>query len=655
MSRTKLLFYNLALYLALLGIEIFTVLSSKIDRFVNGKVLSSLIDHSLGIIYLDIICYGSTVLAIYFVCALVNYRIIIHLADRWRPAFGGDGEKLLLIIFVAHNALFIFAILLFNQLLYPLSDHSIWGFRPVISAFAAGLLFYGFGFVWILLWVASAGKQRIRVGVVVFFLLGLILSYNHLPHLRTEYLPRSSVSLPEGTPIIILGIDSLRADLLIPFGAKDQSLPNIEQFLAQATVFKNAHTPLARTFPSWFSILSGNYPVNSGARYNLIKRKYLHLPTPLLGNALKEQGYTTMFAIDETRFCNLQFEDGFDTLISPPPGIVDFILGNLHDFTLVNLFFNNRFGHFLFPFAKHNRAISHLYDPTSFVDDILLHLDELSGETRKIFAAIHLCAAHWPYKISGSSAEPVSLEKAGSAPSPSVYLEALTVADNQLGRIIDGLKRRNLYEQALVVLLSDHGESFGAADSWGHGTSLFDNAQNHVLIAIKPPFTVTGQERSELASTVDIAPTILDLLTIPHDPHLYDGWPLLSRSPPPFQGERKIFMETGFHLFHQTGKGFTMDEMIRDGHLFYEASPQNGLITVRDIYHEQILAQKQLGVVADNWRLIVQKIPQKGWDQVLVNLADPLEQRRNLISVYPEKALELKAAAEKHFQIQLTD
>jgi arylsulfatase A-like enzyme len=170
---------------------------------------------------------------------------------------------------------------------------------------------------------------------------------------------------------------------------------------------------------------------------------------------------------------------------------------------------------------------------------------------------MHLCAAHWPYKISGSSSATGLEHEVSPEPNaiPVDYRDALKLADSQLGRIMAGLKRRNLYDQALIVVLSDHGESFGAGDSWGHGTSLFDDAQNHVLIAIKPPFAATGQERNELVSTVDIAPTILDVLAISREPYSYDGQPLLAEKSPLLSGNREIFMETGFHLFHKSGKG----------------------------------------------------------------------------------------------------
>jgi hypothetical protein len=472
MNHKKIFYYNIFLYLSIFLIETLTLAAQQLNKFAQGKVLSSLVDYSFDVIGLDLIRYTLTIACIYLACAYANSLIIHYLVGkRLFDSSRRPGQNMALCLFVIYNGLFIFVIFSFNQLVYPLSIQGPWSFLEVlhITPNVSQALFWVFGvFYSLLVMVAVEGRKK-KIGVLFVVLLTCIGVYNHLPHFLANN-PRSFVatSNKRKPPVIILGVDSLRTDQLTMFGAPERVLPHVEQFLEQSIVFKDAHTPLARTFPSWISILTGNYPVNSGARYNLIKRNRLQERTPFLGTALQGLGYKTLFAIDETRFCNMMTDDGFDAIISPPPGMVDFVLGNFHDFTLANLFFNNRFGHLFFPFAENNRAIPHLYTGTHFVDDVLLNLDNTHDEN-SIFLAMHLCAAHWPYKISGNASgfnqSPRDASEQTTTTDYFDYSQSLQIADAQLGRILEGLKQRNLYDQALIVVLSDHGESFGDGDS----------------------------------------------------------------------------------------------------------------------------------------------------------------------------------------------
>jgi len=119
--------------------------------------------------------------------------------------------------------------------------------------------------------------------------------------------------------VIIVGVDSLRPDFLSFFG-RDQATPFFDGFLQQSVVFSEALTPLARTFPSWISILTGKYPKQNGIRYNLASQTQLSLDDSLPA-ILKRHGYETMYATDETRFSNIDGTLGFDRIIAPPMGL----------------------------------------------------------------------------------------------------------------------------------------------------------------------------------------------------------------------------------------------------------------------------------------------------------------------------------------------
>src|SRR5204863_1260045 len=137
------------------------------------------------------------------------------------------------------------------------------------------------------------------------------------------------------------------------FGAGKYT-PHMDEFLNQATVFSESLTPLARTFPSWVSILTGAYPKNSNVRYNLSDQITFDLKQTL-PSILRDHGYKTIYAIDETRFSNINESYGFDQIVAPPTGFNDFLIGTINDFPLSNLLVNTILGKYLFPYSYANR------------------------------------------------------------------------------------------------------------------------------------------------------------------------------------------------------------------------------------------------------------------------------------------------------------
>ena len=152
-----------------------------------------------------------------------------------------------------------------------------------------------------------------------------------LPSMQQQQLPN----------VIIIGIDSLRTDYT-DFGGYqggEQLTPNLDSFLQNATIFNNAFTPIARTFPSWTAILTGLYPIHNGARSNLAYQAPLKLQNTI-GNLLQQAGYTTVYATDDRRFSNISHTYGFHKLIGPLEGANDFVLGAINDLPLSNLIVN---------------------------------------------------------------------------------------------------------------------------------------------------------------------------------------------------------------------------------------------------------------------------------------------------------------------------
>ena len=169
----------------------------------------------------------------------------------------------------------------------------------------------------------------------------------------------------------------------------------------------------------------------------------------------------------------------------------DFLLGEFGDLPLVNLVSVTRIGKWLFPSKHANRAAALTYRPGDFVG----RLDRELTMTGPSFLAIHLTLSHWPYSWAGMT-EPSTPQEYRPA-----YRLAVETVDRQFASVLDLLEKKGVLENAIVVVLSDHGEALGFPSDtmlrktgtapeiwnsiWGHGTSVMSPHQYQVLLAMR--------------------------------------------------------------------------------------------------------------------------------------------------------------------------
>jgi len=603
-SRKKILFYSIGLYLALLIAEIVYNIFSFISEFSAEKVHSTFfakIKESAAFLKFDIALYLLLLVAIYLVFALINYGYVLLAREAISRTFQRKWAHLDEGLFLGLNAFFILTVYLANGVRYPNSrlaglfspKRGSIGLEVAVSILLAGYLA---GFLWSSL--RAAGKKWKWV-ISAFWILVLVSPLQPVYRLQSLVSPWFTKSHNTGPNVILIGLDSLTPSHTSYFGYPVPTTPRLDAFLADAVVFNNFYSPIARTFPALYSILTGQYPVTNGVRLNLMKRHHIHPGTMTLPQALRTQdGYFTAFFTDEVRFSNILPDDGFDHLGQPRMGIRDFVFGSIHDFSLTNVFFNSPLGYFVFDFLKFNRAVAPLYQSQYFTNNIIAFLRHL--ETReKFFLMVHFCAAHWPY----ASAAPYPFLFHGSPDSQTnMYDGAIRMADDQFGRLLEALKEKGLYENSLIVVLSDHGES-----NEGHGTTLRASDQNHAILAVKPAGPTVHKTIDGLVRSIDIAPTIFDLLpgNWTHPP--FDGFslkPLITGSGVlPELADNRVIMETEFSLDAPGGIGLALQAMIDQGINFYEFD-KKGIITVKDEFFNRLVKNRQRAIQTRRWRLI---------------------------------------------------
>jgi arylsulfatase A-like enzyme len=507
-----------------------------------------------------------------------------------------------------------------------------WGFRPVEILLAASGLF-------VLILLLRAAQRRIAfnpgltAGIAGAAALALISSVA-LPRASAG---RSPAAAGNSAPhVVIIGVDSLRSDLTESRSGASVT-PHIDAYLAAAHRFPDTTTPLARTYASWVTILTGRHPVSTNARVNLIPRRLVHAGVTL-PEVLRSRGYQTVYSTDEVRFANIDESFGFDQLITPPIGAADFLLGYAGDMPLANLVAASRAGDLLFPSSHANRAAHVTYQPDDYVERLA---DEIVVDGPAMLA-IHLTLAHWPASWAGM-------------PTPSTFQEyrpayrlAIEEVDRQFDAVMRLLEDKGVLENAIVVLLSDHGEALGGeTDSmlrktgtsreiwdslWGHGTSVMSPHQYNVLLAMR------AFGRARLPGSIgihdwpvsleDVRPTLEEYVTgkAPAD---VDGISLLPYLDDPSRAQalasRIRFTETDFNTPNTLAGRYEASGLIDEAAVFYELDRESGWVQFREARLPELMAQKQRAAMSSQTLLAaIPGAPGQGPRYLLTERRNPL-------------------------------
>jgi len=393
-----------------------------------------------------------------------------------------------------------------NGFFFPTSDYSApVSFLAPSELVAALALLFGFGalLATVRTWHRQLRSTALAGGLgALGFAISMILPWQ--AHGGSEYARRN---------VVLIGVDSLSAAM---FEASRFDLPNLSSLADNAVTFRRAYTPIGRTFPAWMSILSGLPPAEHGAVFNLRSINGVWRDA-LVTQSLRRNGYRTLFAMDERRFANIDESFGFDRVIGPKAGVLDFVLQELNDTPLTNLLLQTDLSKHLLPFSRFNVASHANYDADGFVDEIV---KSVRG-SKRAFLAIHFESAHFPFKTRHATQQLAAPDWLSAR-----YATALTAVDAQVGRLVEGLREEGLLDDALVVLLSDHGESLGREafidrtgkavemSGNGHGSNLASDRQNRVLLAA---IRFSGGAPSEQGITRDDQISLTDLRsTIEH-------------------------------------------------------------------------------------------------------------------------------------------
>ena len=287
--------------------------------------------------------------------------------------------------------------------------------------------------------------------------------------------------------VVLITIDTVRADHLGCYGDRQARTPVLDALAKEGILFRTTVSQVPLTLPSHCSIMTGVDPPLHGVRDNL--GYTLGANPPTLATLLQQKGYATAafvgsVVLDSRRGLN----QGFGTYSSP----------------------------FMRKMTRNNPLVFNLPDlrrpAEKVVNDALGWMRaQPRGVDKPFFVWIHLYDPHLPY----DPPEPYRSQL------PTRYDGAIAYADHAVGEFLTYLREHGLYDPTLIIAVSDHGEALGEHGELTHGYFIYDCTLLVPLI-IKPPVEakIGARRVNDPVRTIDIAPTVLQLLGLPTAPSM---------------------------------------------------------------------------------------------------------------------------------------
>jgi arylsulfatase A-like enzyme len=335
----------------------------------------------------------------------------------------------------------------------------------------------------------------------------------------------------QGPDVVLIVVDSLRADHVGQGGPDGSLSPNIDRLAQDALRFEAAYSPATSTRAAFASLFTSLLPSGHGC---MSTEAGLPDSVDTLAEVLREAGYATGGLpnhADLTRAFNLQ--QGFDYFSFQNP---DYPLWATESAAQLSLY-----ARWSGPFRRwigddEDRVNEH-YQPADVVlERARGYVSANRAAGNRYLLVVHLMEPHAPNlgaegaEGAGPSAPPAWAplpDSDAAAAGRARYAAEVRVVDREVGAFVGWLQAEGAYEDTLLVLTADHGEELGDHGGWGHGDTLYDE-QVHVPLLLKLPgqrFGGVGVPWS--VRLIDLAPTLVGVAGAPAPPS-WQGESLLS-------------------------------------------------------------------------------------------------------------------------------
>ena len=385
--------------------------------------------------------------------------------------------------------------------------------------------------------------------------------------------------LPAGTPVVLISVDTLRADHLPAYGYAGVATPAIDRLRADSVLFRNTWSPAPLTLPAHVTMLTGLLPPQHGVRANAGFTYRRDAATSLPG-LLKARGYATGAAVSSYV---LRADTGMAPLFDFYEDGIDPSAGGA--------------------FAEYQRR--------GEVTAALAQewIDAHRGAP--FFFFLHLYEPHVPY----DPPEPFRSRYA------SPYDGEIASADAIVGGLLDHLRAQGLYDRALVIFTSDHGEGLGQHGEDQHSILLYAEALRVPLIVKLPVRARAGETIDTPVQLADLLPTVTQLLGLPA-PSDVAGRSVLDLGE---EGARRIYSET---LYPRLSLGWSELRSLVDGRWHFIRGVRDELYDLerdpaetRDVAGTETAAAARLGAEMERAHALAVPAPESVPPDVAERLA----------------------------------
>ena len=278
-----------------------------------------------------------------------------------------------------------------------------------------------------------------------------------------------------GRSLILITVDTLRADALGCYGASAPATPAIDSLAKAGALFEDASAVMPITLPAHASLMTGRYPLAHGARHNIayvLAEQEETLAETLRGRGFRTGAFVGAFPVS-SRFGLAQGFEVFDEAFS----------------------------------SSGMMAKGEVERPASDVDRAALPwLNRVAASGDPFFLWIHYFDPHAPY------APPEHLARLYET---NPYAGEVAAVDEAVATLLEALTKAGAAERTAVVLVADHGEALGDHGETTHGYFLYQPTI-HVPLLMKVPWLAGPAKRvPDVVSQIDVGPTCLDLLGVP--------------------------------------------------------------------------------------------------------------------------------------------
>jgi arylsulfatase A-like enzyme len=471
--------------------------------------------------------------------------------------------------------------------------------------------------------------------------------------------------------ILILASDALRPDHMSYYGYSRNTTPNIDALFNKGITALNIYTTIPRTFPSWTSILTSQNPETHGIRNMFPSSATRNKEFVTLASILKDKGYHTAVVSDFAGDIFPRIKLGFSSVCTPTfnAGVMMEQIA-LKSNLFILPFLTSKPGMFFFPSV---REFADFADPSFVTDGIKNEMSTSTNSGKPFFIVSFYSITHFPFSspypyynkfTDRSYGGPskylknriVSLSAKGAEDKMTqkdidhvraLYDGCLSGFDDSAGEIIRTLEKRGLLDNTIIVVLSDHGENLYENDNgMGHGEHLRGK------YSLKVPFCIYGKDIkpeiiSTVRSTIDVAPTILELLKM-QKPESFEGCSLLK----PLNRDYNSRIETG--LWFDTGGDFFFQKK----RIMYPDI--TGISEIEFDYGREIVLNPQFAnlsnlakhraIIKDKYKLIAMPLDNKV-EYSLYDLSNDPQELKNIESTNTFTAEKLKAIMKKNSKI----